>query len=109
MKYICRYKVINYKKCLCKQGFGDVDYDYSDETDIDNVSPVTVPAPVPGIQSKFTVKAIKRPPGSGLGGPEDFGETNAVVSILSLKVKKLDWAERHYFDHEFGCSFPLFS
>ena len=49
------------------------------------MSPVTVPAPVPGIQSKFTVKAIKRPPGSGLGGPEDFGETNAVVSVLLLK------------------------
>ena len=51
------------------------------------MSTVTVPAPVPGIQSKFTVKATKRPPGSGLGGPEDFGETNAVVSILSLKDK----------------------
>ena len=60
------------------QGFGELDYDYYDDTE-----PVITTLPVTaGIQSKIPAEIPKRPQGPGFGGPADFGETNSVVSVF---------------------------
>ena len=61
------------------KGFGETDYDYYDDTNPDVESKITVAA------SKVPAGVVKQPPGAGFGGPDDFGETNAVVSFIFIK------------------------
>ena len=62
------------------KGFGETDYDYYDDTNPDVESKIPVAA------SKIPAGVIRQPPGAGFGGPDDFGETNAVVSFIFKRV-----------------------